>query len=82
MAKVELAQLDVGATERREGVNETGYPYAREYGSIREVAVGAARQANPKICFEAIRYDGVLGNDFLSGFAVTIDVSAGRMTLA
>jgi hypothetical protein len=77
-----MSRLGVADGTAHEGENETGHPYRRISAALESVAVGAAVQESPTVCFEAIRYDGVLGGDFLRAFAVTFDLEGGTLRLA
>ncbi len=77
-----MERLDVLHGDVHEGTNETGWRYHRIVAPIESLAVGRTVHERPKICFESIRHDGVIGNDFLKRASVGFDVAACRMALA
>jgi hypothetical protein len=80
----ELRRAD-GATEptRREGIDETGHPYVRLSaelpGTIRLGERATTGQLDPRVIFQEIIHDGLIGRDFLRAFAVTFDLARGRL---
>jgi Aspartyl protease len=69
-----------------EGLDETGHAYTRRFGSFRgRIHPGGApelAQDDPDVMFQAIRYDGLVGDAFLRRFAVTFDIPARRVVFA
>lgn len=69
-----------------EGKNETGHPFKRVYktlqGKIEISGTAGLSQENPKICFENIIYDGVIGIDFLNSFVITFDIQNKRLLIS
>ncbi len=68
---------------RVEGVDETGHPYVRTFARI-EGEVGPPQapglaQARPEVMFQRIVHDGLVGHAFLRRFAVTWELSRGRL---
>ena len=69
-----------------EGTDETGHAYVRRFTSLRGAihpdGAPSIAQEDPPVMFQRIRYDGLVGDAFLRGFAVTFDVPAGRIVFA
>jgi hypothetical protein len=69
-----------------EGSDETGHVYTRRFGTIRgRIHPGGApgiTQDDPDVMFQAIRYDGLVGDAFLRRFAVTFDIPARRLVFS
>jgi hypothetical protein len=67
----------------REGQDETGHAYRRYFAQLQgRVAVAAAPtigQVNPRVMFQEIIYDGLVGDDFLRSFEVTYDLARSRL---
>ncbi|MGA8247015.1 MAG: retropepsin-like aspartic protease [Nocardioides sp.] len=76
----EAAGIDV-----RTGTDETGHEYVRRFvtiaGSVQIDGVPATAQARPRVQFQRIRYDGLVGTDFLNRFRQTFDVRGSRLVL-
>jgi hypothetical protein len=74
------------ATHKREGKDETGFAYTRYFAPIRgEVCLEGApeiRQRDPYVMFQDIIYDGLVGDEFLRQFAVTVDLADGSVSFA
>ncbi len=68
------------------GTDETGNSFSRYFtrlsGDISATAAPLVRQADPDVMFQKIIYDGLIGNGFLSRFAVTYDLARGRVIFA
>jgi hypothetical protein len=71
---------------KREGRDETGNPYVRYFTQIQgRVSVAAAPsigQRDPRVMFQEIIYDGLVGDTFLRSYDVTYDLDRGRMYFA
>jgi len=71
---------------RRDGKDETGHAYVRYFAQLQgRVAVAAAPtvgQNDPRVMFQEIIYDGLVGDDFLRSFEVTYDLGRSRLTFA
>jgi hypothetical protein len=71
---------------KSEGTDETGYAYTRYVGRvpgrIRVRGAPAVSQADPRVMFTKIIYDGLLGDDFLRSYDVTYDLGRSRLTFA
>lgn len=78
--------LNAEGLRRLEGVDETGNPYTRTFakiaGTIELAGVPQLAQAEPDVQFQRIIHDGLVGQAFLRRFAVTWDLSGGRMIFA
>lgn len=64
------------------GTDETGHNYARYFAEIsgRLTLEGADLfQDSPNVMFQDIIYDGLIGDDFLSRYNVTYDISNAKM---
>ena len=73
--------------ERREGTDETGHRYVRTFGIVEGVVQPAGApelgQRDPRVMFQSIVHDGLVGHDFLSRFAaVTWDLAGARLIVA
>jgi Aspartyl protease len=79
-------ELAAGEVRRVDGTDETGHRYTRRFarlsGRIHPTAAPDLVQDDPDAMFQAIIYDGLLGDGFLRRFAVTFDVAAGTISLA
>lgn len=68
------------------GVDETGHPYVRYFTTLPvDVFLAQSRkftQVKPKVQFQQIIYDGLVGDGFLSNFTVTYDLPHKRMIFA
>lgn len=73
-------QIDV-----RHGVDETGHRYTRKFvtidGSVRIPGEPGTTQHAPRVMFQRIIYDGLIGTDFLNRFRYTFDVRRQRLVL-
>jgi hypothetical protein len=75
------------ALERREGTDETGNRFARTFavvrGDIYPPAAPTLAQHDPRVMFQSIIHDGLVGHAFLSRFsAVTWDLAGSRLIVA
>lgn len=65
--------------------DETNHPYIRYFskiaGPIAPAAVPELKQADLKVMFQKIIYDGLIGNDFMKRFTVTYDLANSRIIL-
>jgi hypothetical protein len=65
------------------GKDETGHAYVRYFGTLpARVSLSAAKnvqQSNPRVQFQKIIYDGLIGDSFLHNFVVTYDLPNRRM---
>ena len=65
------------------GTDETSYSYKRYSSGIKgKLEIGYASsifQENPRVVFQDIIYDGLLGNDFLKRFTVVYDLDHLKM---
>ncbi|MFN8554514.1 MAG: retropepsin-like aspartic protease [Candidatus Obscuribacterales bacterium] len=69
-----------------EGIDETGHSYVRYFTKLPEdVFLAQSRlftQKKPKVQFQKIIYDGLVGDGFLSNFTVTYDLAHKRLIFA
>jgi hypothetical protein len=67
-----------------EGTDETGHTYVRRFGTLpgRVSLASELWQDDPKVMFQKIRYDGLIGDDFLSRYTVTFDIPGSRMVFS
>lgn len=65
-----------------EGKDETGHRFVRRFGTLPGyVAFAGQRQSDPRVMFQDIIYDGLLGHDYLRRFTVTFDLAHSLMRL-
>jgi hypothetical protein len=73
-------------TETLSGTDETGLAYSRSFATARGVVglVGApsADQQGPRVMFQSIVHDGLLGSDFLDRFVHGFDMRRSRLVLS
>jgi hypothetical protein len=71
--------------DTREEVDETGYLYTRRFvriaGNVRIPNEPETVQHAPRVMFQQIIHDGLIGTDFLNRFRYTFDVPRQRMVL-
>lgn len=81
-AGLELA----GEVEERAGVDETGYSWTRRFstlaGSIHLTGAAETGQERPRVMFQEIIHDGLLGTAYLDRYRYTVDVAGSRLRLA
>ena len=67
-----------------EGTDETGHSYVRRFGTLpgRVSLAPDLWQDDPKVMFQDIRYDGLIGDDFLRRHTVTFDIPGSRMVFS
>ena len=69
-----------------DGRDETSHARTRRFGAahgrIHPAGAPEIAQDDPDVMFQAIRYDGLVGNAFLSRFSVTFDIPARRAVFA
>lgn len=67
-----------------EGTDETGHSYVRRFGELpgRIALAPDLWQDEPKVMFQNIRYDGLIGDDFLRRYTVTFDIPGSRMVFS
>jgi predicted aspartyl protease len=72
--------------QRVSGTDETGNEFVRYFADLPgDVAVSGApsiRVTDPRVMFQRIIYDGLVGNQFLCGFTTTYDLARSRMIFA
>jgi hypothetical protein len=81
-----FAGLGAGEVRRVDGTDETGNSYTRRFttliGRIHPAGFPELGQDDPEVMFQRIRYDGLVGQAFLSRFVVTFDVRGASLVLA
>lgn len=79
------AGIDLNAhdVERVDGTDETGHEFARYFttlpGAVAVSGAPAIRISGPRVMFQEIIYDGLVGDAFLRNYAVTYDLPNKRM---
>src|SRR5262245_24130828 len=77
--------LDDPAVETTTGTDETGHRWTRHHatiaGSVYLAAAPQTAQAAPRVQFQDIIYDGLIGTDYLGHYRVTYDIAGGRLIL-
>ena len=70
----------------RTGTDETGYEWTRRWvsieGSVHLAAAPETAQKAPRVQFQDIIHDGLVGADYLERYRLSFDVSGARMVLA
>ena len=85
-----MEELGVGPDRpnvtKREGRDETGQPYVRYFSPVRgRVAIAAAPsvgQNDPRVMFQEIIHDALVGDSFLRSYDVTYDLDHSRILFA
>lgn len=71
--------------EVRQGTDETGYVYTRRFidieGAVRIPGEPSTAQQSPRVQFQQITYDGLIGTAFLDRFRYTFDVRGEQIVL-
>lgn len=71
------------AVKRKDGQDETGHSYSRFFtqlsGDVHIDGVPEIKEHTPKVMFQKIIYDGLLGHNFLSQYKVTYDLPHSRI---
>jgi len=79
-------QIDDPGVTTKTGTDETGYQWTRRWATANgEVYLPAApqtAQAQPRVQFQDIIYDGLIGTDYLERYRVSFDVSGSRLVLS
>lgn len=74
-----------GELESGEGVDETGHEWTRLRGrldgGIHFAGAPQSRHENPRVLFQDIIYDGLVGTEYLDRFRYTIDVQREQLLL-
>jgi hypothetical protein len=67
-----------------EGTDETGHDYVRRFGELpgRIALTDDLWQDDPKVMYQDIHYDGLIGDDFLRRYTVTFDIPGSRMVFS
>ena len=80
--------LEVGGpgVTTREGVDETGHAYVRHdatlSGAVHLKAAPESAQDAPKVIFQEIIHDGLLGSEYLYRYRFSLDLARARLVLA
>jgi hypothetical protein len=76
---------DSPAVNAQTGTDETGHDYIRRFvtisGSVRVPGLPETTHDRPRVQFQRIMYDGLVGTAFLNRFRHTFDVSGERIVL-
>jgi len=76
---------DGPAVETTTGTDETGHEWTRHYatiiGSVHLADAPQTAQEAPRVMFQDIIYDGLIGTDYLGRYRVTYDIAGGRLIL-
>lgn len=77
--------LDDDRVETTTGTDETGHRWTRRYatiaGSVHLADAPLTVQEAPRVMFQDIIYDGLIGTDYLGRYRVTYDIAGGRLVL-
>lgn len=72
--------------ETTTGTDETGHPWVRHRatirGSVHLAGAPTTAQATPRVQFQEIVHDGLVGTDYLERYRVTFDVAGARLVLS
>jgi predicted aspartyl protease len=78
-------ELDGPAVTTRTGTDETGYEWTRRWatidGTVQLAAAPGTAQTRPRVQFQDIIHDGLIGTDYLERYRFSFDVSGERMVL-
>jgi hypothetical protein len=76
---------DPGLTTKT-GTDETGYEWTRHWatiaGDVHLAAAPETAQAAPRVMFQDIIHDGLIGTGYLERYRVTFDISGNRLFLS
>ena len=74
------------AVTTESGIDETGHEWTRHWcdipGEVHLAAAPETAQAEPRVQFQSIIHDGLIGTDYLERFRVTFDFDNARMLLS
>ncbi len=74
-----------GELQTVDGTDETGYRWQRRTGliegSVFLAAAPRSRQEEPRVLFQDIVHDGLIGSDYLDRFRYTVDVKRAQLLL-
>jgi predicted aspartyl protease len=77
--------LDAAEVTRRTGTDETGYEWTRCWvtipGSVHLAAAPETAQSAPRVQFQDIIHDGLVGAGYLTRYRTTFDVTGARLVL-
>jgi hypothetical protein len=78
-------ELDRPEVTTKTGTDETGYEWTRHWvtidGSVHLAAAPETAQKAPRVQFQSIIHDGLVGADYLERYRLSFDVSGARMIL-
>ncbi|WP_203716907.1 retropepsin-like aspartic protease [Asanoa siamensis] len=85
-----LADCGVGPDDAgvvtKTGVDETGYRWTRRWataaGAVHLAAAPSTARARPRVLFQDIVHDGLVGTDYLDRYRLHVDVTGARMVLS
>lgn len=84
MADCGISADDEGVTTKT-GIDETGYHWTRRWatasGQVYLAAAPQTAQAQPRVQFQDIIHDGLIGTDYLKRYRLHFDVTGARMIL-
>lgn len=79
-------ELDGPGVETRTGTDETGHEWTRHWvtieGSVHLAAAPETAQSSPRVQFQDIIHDGLVGASYLDRYRTTFDVTGSRLVLA
>jgi hypothetical protein len=78
-------RVDDQAVEVTTGTDETGFEWTRRWaqvaGSVHLAGAPETAMEGPRVMFQDIVLDGLVGTDFLDRFVTTYDLARGRLVL-
>jgi hypothetical protein len=85
-----MADCGVGVedpdVDTKTGTDETGYQWTRRWatahGSVHLAAAPQTAQADPRVQFQDIIYDGLIGSEYLERYRLHLDVAGSRIILS
>ena len=76
---------DGPAVETTTGTDETGYEWTRRFvtiaGSVHLADAPGTAQAQPRVQFQDIVHDGLVGTAYLERYRFSLDITGGRLVL-
>ena len=85
MAECEV-NLDSPELTTRTGTDETGHQWTRHWiaipCSVHLAAAPQTAQSSPRVQFQGIIHDGLVGAGYLERYRLTVDVTGARLVLA
>jgi hypothetical protein len=78
--------LDGPEVTTRTGTDETGYSWQRQWvtvaGSVHLAAAPETAQKSPRVQFQRIIHDGLVGTGYLERYRMSFDITGARLVLA